>query len=434
MTPLEGLRNKIFWFLDSLKGGNKRTHYDAIRIHFENPNAPENKAKREHDLQNILNHAISTVPFYNEINKTSVLQDFPVVNKNCIRDQFDDFLSSEYIDKPTTSVSTSGSTGTPFKILQDNRKKLRNTADNIFFSELAGFKVGYRLTYFRLWNAFEKKGVLERLLQNIRPIDVFDLGKDGAITKEIEILKQSKATNSWLGYASAYEEICKYLDQNNVDKILGKLHSAIAISERLNPYTKQAVRKYFDVDVVSRYSNVENGIIAQQPLGDNAYFLINEASYIVEILDINSDKAVKDGESGRIVVTDLFNYATPMIRYDTGDIGIKTTINSRSVLSRVEGRKIDVIYNTKGEIVPINLVLIVNKYHELKQSQLIQKAKGVYHLKLNCDQEFLKEKEFLNAFKVYLGEDAKITIEYVNEIPLLASGKRRVMVNEMINS
>ena len=77
--------------------------------------------------------------------------------------------------------------------------------------------------------------------------------------------------------------------------------------------------------------------------------------------------------------------------------------------------------------------MLASKYQELKQCQLIQKAHGTYGFKLNTEKAFLREEEFIAEFKEYLGKDANISIEYVDEIPLLASGKRRVMVNEMIN-
>lgn len=434
MKIAELLRNKIFWFVDSLKGGKKREHYNEIKFIMENPTSTKVIASKKMNLQNILNHAVDSTSYYNKYKTYDSIEDFPVVNKNIIRDDFDDFQSKKFINQPKLTVNTSGSTGTPFKVYQDNRKKMRSIADNIYFSEKAGFKIGYHLTYFRLWNAFEKKGIIARLLQNVEPIDVFELSNKETIDAILKKLSKSKASNSWLGYASAYQEICKHLDQKKSSAIPNNLKSVIAISEKLNDYTKQAVNTYFNTEVISRYSNVENGIIAQQPLGYNSDFEINEASYFIEVLEFDSNKRVDKGKLGRIVVTDLFNYCMPMIRYDTGDIGIKDIVDSKPVFVKIEGRKIDVIYDVNREIVFINLVLIVNKYPELKQAQLIQKRHGIYHFKLNSDHKFLREEEFLNEFKVYLGEEAKITIEYVNEIPLLASGKRRVMVNEMINS
>ncbi|WP_103865531.1 CoF synthetase [Aquimarina sp. I32.4] len=433
MKISEIVRNKAFWCLDVLTGGKKRHHYNDIKFIVENPTSQKSIDLKNRNLQNLLEHAISTTQYYQKYNTGNLIEDFPVINKNIIRDNFENFRSKKYMNLPKYTVSTSGSTGTPFKVYQDKRKRIRSVADTIFFSEMAGFKLGYKLTYFRLWNAFEKKGKFTQWVQNLVPVDVFELSKKGEIQNTLNILSKSNSSNSWLGYASAYEEICKYLDKNKSLPVANTLRSAIAISERLNDYTKQAMYTHFNVKVVSRYSNVENGIIAQQLL-EKDFFRINEASYFVEVLELDADTPVENGKLGRIVITDLFNYCMPMIRYDTGDIGVKNTIDSKIVLSTIEGRKIDVIYDTKGDIITINLVLLVNKYSMIKQCQLIQKSVGKYQLKLNTEKEFMNEEELLSEFKVYLGEDANISVEYVDEIPLLASGKRRVMVNEMMNS
>lgn len=431
MNILEFLRNKIFWGLDTIKGGGKLKCYNDIKFITENPELPKAIKQKETSLNNILKHASNSTKYYNKLKNITSIEEFPVLNKNIIKSNFDDFQSSDFIELTKFKFSTSGSTGTPFTIYQDEGKRMRSQMDTIFFSEKAGFKIGYKLTYFRIWKAFEKNGTLSNLMQNINPIDVFEMQNN--IEHIISDLKSSNASNSWLGYASAFEEICKYLDKNKI-VIPGKLKSIIAMSEHLSDFTKDSMFTYFGTEVVSRYSNVENGIIAQQPLGHKKYFEINDASYFVEVLELNSDKRVKDGEPGRIVITDLFNYCMPMIRYDTGDIGVKNSIDSKAVFTEISGRKVDVIFNTDGKAVNGKLVsLMVNTYPELNQCQLIQKEEGIYHLKINSLKEFDREKEFISGFKVYLGEDAKISVEYVREIPLLASGKRRVMVNEMIN-
>ncbi len=46
----------------------------------------------------------------------------------------------------------------------------------------------------------------------------------------------------------------------------------------------------------------------------------------------------------------------------------------------------------------------------------------------------MREEELISEFKTYLGEDATFSIEYVSEIPLLASGKRKKIVNNYIRS
>ena len=135
--------------------------------------------------------------------------------------------------------------------------------------------------------------------------------------------------------------------------------AVIAQAEGLSQNTKKGISYYFNTQAVSRYSNNENGIIAQQIAEDNE-FIVNEASFFVEILDIDSDTPVPDGTPGRIVITDLFNYCTPLIRYDTGDIGVlgkkEVMGHSRKVFKSVEGRKLDIIYDTKGSLLFISLV------------------------------------------------------------------------------
>lgn len=424
------LRNSLFWLIDLITGGNKRSHYKNVKFLMEFAHTKKALDQKKFNLNAILQHTIDTVPFYQKLDLTPTLNQFPVVNKNDIRNRFDDFQSFTYLEKNNRLVSTSGSTGTPFQIYQDNNKCTRNIADNLYFWKKAGYRLGQKLFYFRLWNAFQKKGKLVRFIQNIVPVDVFDLSEEYMNTL-LDKSQQNHSQIGWLGYASAFEKICKHLDTVNPDFRSKSIGSIIAISEKLNEYTKTSVHKYFGTEVLSRYSNVENGIIAQQPYGAS-YFLINQASYYVEILQLERNIPIPNGEIGRIVITDLFNYSTPMVRYDTGDLGAIDYIDNKLVFTRIEGRKIDVIRNTKGELISFNLVLIINKYPELEQCQLIQKEKKRYILKINTKNHFDREEDLLNEFKEYLGNDAILITEYVNEIPLLASGKRRVMVNEMV--
>tara|TARA_R110002124_G_scaffold109790_2_gene263244 strand:- start:90 stop:716 length:627 start_codon:yes stop_codon:yes gene_type:complete len=205
------------------------------------------------------------------------------------------------------------------------------------------------------------------------------------------------------------------------------------MSEPLSESVASKMEYYFQNPVVSRYSNVENGIIAQQ-IPKTDYFTINWASYIIEILDMEKDIPAKQGEIGRIVLTDLYNLATPMIRYDTGDVGsfiIEQNLNNGfPMFKSVAGRITDILRNTDGEIV--NPFIIYNnlyRYPELDQIQLIQNSNRTYTFRINCTGTFIREKEFLNFFKGFLGQDAIVTVEYVNEIPLLKSGKRKIIVN-----
>ena len=110
--------------------------------------------------------------------------------------------------------------------------------------------------------------------------------------------------------------------------------------------------------------------------------------------------------------------------------------NGGKVLVHVGGRRVDAIWNTRGEMISpyvINNTMV--GYYELKQYQFIQENATHYTLRLNTKGKPLsKEAELINRIKEYVGQDAVIQLEYVSEIPLLSSGKRKQVVCHYKNS
>lgn len=426
----EWLRENIFWAADAVKGSKIKRHCADIRNVIEG-NPSSIKETQQQRLKKLFEHACSTTSFYRKYNDKEKLQDFPVMSKTGIRNDIDAFTSSAFSKEELIPTVTSGSTGTPFKIFQHTAKKKRNSADTIYFAQKAGYHPGQKLVYLKIWSDNNRKSKLQYWLQNILPVDVIALD-DTKVESLLNLMETDKATYAIVGYSSALEVICKYLDRKQRGPVKTKVSSIICISETLNEYTKAALEKYFGQPAYSRYSNVENGILAQQVPGSGNTYLINTASYVIEILKMNEDVPVTAGEPGRIVVTDLYNYATPMIRYDTGDVGILTADNN--YLEKVEGRKLDLLYATDGSLVSSYIVYKnMWQYTEITQYQLVQHGLKDYVFKINIDGEFLKEEKLINEFKQYLGQDANFKVEYVDEIPLLASGKRKKIMNTYYN-
>lgn len=427
---LEKLRSILFWSTDLLKGG--AVYKQVKEIEKLNDDYPASKQTVQQSLDSMLAFAASTTDFYNAF-AGRPLEQFPVINKSIIRESTDRFISAKYGKEQLVKVVTSGSTGTPFTAYHDKKKKQRNTADTMVFSKRAGFSIGHRLYYFKIWNNINKKSFLGAWLQNIVPYNVFDLSDD-AIKVLLDKINKDKSTIGFLAYASAFDAFCRYMAANNCKPVKANVRSVIAMSESLNDFTKEHMKKYFGSTCVSRYSNVENGIIAQQDVdGSNEYY-INLASYHVEILNVDNDTVCEYGKPGRIVITDLYNFGMPMIRYDTGDIGVMKlmTVNGKQVpvLDKIEGRRMDMVFSTTGGLVSsFTITNTMWKYTELKQYQFIQKGSREYLFKLNCEKPFEKEIQLVQEFKEYFGQDAMIAVEYVDEIPLLDSGKRKKVMN-----
>lgn len=423
------IRNVIFWSLDFLKSSKVKKQYNEIKYSMESVSNNSSYLKSKIDF--ILNEAIENTVFYSNYKGKSI-QEFPIIDKNIIRENTNSFLSRKYSKKELIALTTSGSTGTPFTTYQNKFKRIRNSADTIYFAEQGGYFVGKKLFYFKIWSEYNKKSNLLKFIQNITAIDVLNL--DAELPKFFKNFNGKNSNIAFLGYVSAFETIIKFIESKKLNFKNFKVDSIITMSESLDDYTKSKGEEYFNCPVLSRYSNIENGILAQQTLTNKNNFTVNIASYYIEILNLDTTEVLPFGNLGRIIVTDYYNTAMPLIRYDTGDLGILVEIiidgKKTLVLTHIEGRKLDRIFNTKGELISSYIVYKnMWKYTEILQYQFIQMSKKEYVFKVSCQFKFEREQELVNEFKSYLGEDADFKIEYVNEIPLLDSGKRKKVMN-----
>lgn len=408
-------RKKIFWIKDSLLGGGVKSHYLDIKKNIDLSVNTDN-------LDKLLTHAVHNCSFYSSIAQSRHIEDFPVVNKNIIKDNFEQIIARGYDIKKLHAMSTSGSTGTPFKSYQNKEKRNRVIAELIFLNEKALLDLGEKFIYFRVWNENNRKTWLVRFIQNIVCVNILRLNKT-VFDNTLNILKNKKVSSS-LAYASTYEHLLSYVLKNNIEVDLPKLKSVITSSEVMPISIKQALKTTFDCNVYDRYSNQENGIIAQSEDCSDV-FLINHPSYLVEILKEDSNDLAEDGEIGRIVITDLFNYSMPFIRYDTGDLAIKIGEERFSKYVRsVQGRQVDVIYDTSGEVLtPHTLSVYMWKFNKINQYQFIQESKNEYILKVSDSGNSYSDKDFIEHLKPIFGHDANIYVEFVNSIPVLSSGK-----------
>src|SRR6218665_467231 len=415
------LTKLLYKINDSVNGGAISKHYAEIRNHFKN-----NENNSLSKLKELLIHASENAAFYS--GKGNEINNYPVINKTSIRADFDSFQAQNYAEKKLLTMTTSGSTGTPFTVNQDLNKKARNHADSLYFGELAGYELGNKLFYLKIWAKQKMSRSLMYKVQNMVPVDVLDLNEE-KVENLVKQMEQSKQKISILGYVSALEHFIRYSEKKNNKQIKADIASVITMSEGLSSETRTQLEHVFGCPVVSRYSNLENGIIAQQE-SNSDLFLVNTASYLVEIFHPDKDELLPDGELGRIVVTDLYNFAMPLIRYDTGDFGIRIQKGTKIFLKSVEGRKLDLLYDTGGQMVS-SYIMYKNmwQYTEIEQYQLIQTHLKSYEFKINCPSGFKKEEQLVSEFKTYLAQDADFKVVYVDEIPLLDSGNRRKTVN-----
>ena len=425
----EKLRWAAYWTLDGLSGGKVRNYYNQIRESYLKGTSIEETDKK---ISRLIAHAVHTTEFYKYFDENTPLEALPVVNKDTFRNHYEAFRSETYKNaKDNRVMCTSGSTGTPLAMVQNKDKIRHNTAGSIFLGTVGGYYIGMKEAFIRVWVNNVKKGRLQLFMENMIMMDSSSMD-DEALEKMLSVIKKKKV-KFLVGYSSALEQLSRYIDQQQMDTGGFSVRSVIPISESMSVMARNRLKEQFGCPVRAWYSNEENGIMGIQRADDESYYIDTE-SYYYEILKLDSDEPAEDGELGRIVITDLYNYAFPILRYDNGDLAIarrkKKDGRFKLYLEELYGRRSDMIYDCDGKA--LTPYIITNNMWDtkgVKQFRFIQEDVDKYTLWLNGDRDQMNVEDILGRIRPYLGERAKLQVEYVDEIPVLNSGKRKYIEN-----
>lgn len=417
------LRRNLFWAKDKVfnKNSIKSQHSDIKQIL---ENYEDGIIKVNNYIDDLLNHATKTTNYYKKYEGKAIF-DFPIVNKSIFIENYDDFVSSSFKVEKVHTMSTSGSTGTPFTVLQNMSKRDRVISELKLFGEFCGYKSHEKMVFLRILSDKTRKSKKTEWAENIYRIDTAALNEE-KLRETNEFLIKNKI-EAIISYGSTFDYLANYIEKYGSKTDKYSIKTIIAAGEAIDIKTREKLNQIFGkkCNIVSRYSNQEMGILGQDSSIDSG-FVLNHGSYYFECLKIDSDEPAEKGEIGRIVITDLFNYAFPLIRYDTGDTGIMEYNSSGwPKIKEIYGKQRDVIYDTKGEPVsPVIMSIYMWKVKGIKQWQFIQETSNEYCLKLNGSPD-----EGINIvmkeLKEVLGNNAVINIKYVDEIPVLASNKRK---------
>lgn len=419
---MQNFRKNIFWGLDYLRGGVIRNYYNEIKLN--------NPLVRERNLKRILNYALEHVPYYQGKNYVH-LKDFPVVNKtlfkisgiNCISDEF-----PNYNDLMT--VKTSGSTGTPLVVYLDSEKRKRVIADLLVINDKIGWELGSHYVYLRSWTPNKKQSKIEKIAKNFIAINIGDFDNYHKEKLYNYFLKHRHTV--FVGYSCSVCDFMDWIKRNGMDGKALQLKLIHCSAEELLESKRKELRETFGCPVYNRYSNNESGLIAM--MEDNSTtFQVNTASLRIELLKLNSDEYVQPGEMGRVVVTDFFNHAMPLIRYDIGDLAISNdNPNDIKTIEKLCGRSADILTCPNGRLISNTVaasiaetILGISKWQLSKVSET--KFKFCYIGKLTSTEN----KELNDRMREALGPDTDYEIVECANLPLTKTGKFKTIVNEL---
>jgi len=116
----------------------------------------------------------------------------------------------------------------------------------------------------------------------------------------------------------------------------------------------KVIKEAFSVSFCDVYGTGEVGAIGCAITNDSSTDVFQNLVYL-EVLDENN-APVAEGSVGKIVVTDLNNFAMPIIRYEIGDIGKVISCegnNNQPKVIKVLGRSQEVYCNEQGELISV---------------------------------------------------------------------------------
>ena len=414
-----------YWTLDFLKGSPVRKQMKGIiekkKIWFDN----------QDELTNILEYARRNVPYYQHVDSSS-LKDFPVVSKEIMKKQYDSFRSREYLDdSKLLKKYTSGSSGTPFKAYQNKEKNYSHQAALILKNKENGWELGDRWAHLRNWGLGQDVSKVKCFLRNMVPLSILDLDDD-KLENIVRTLVNDKQLKIVLSYSSGLERLVEYIRRKGYDNYDFGLKLIIADSDNLKANIWNDLERIFKCPVLNRYASIENAIIAITKPNDRVFY-VDTTQFYVEILKIDEDVSVKEGEMGRIVVTDFNNKAMPFVRYSNGDLAVaKKIVNGQCVeIESLEGRAISALRKTDGTLLSeTNIMGRFKEFVEIGRYQIVQIGKKEYIMRLEDAPSYIDDK-CVNEMKKIFGEDATVSIEHCDYIEYGKNGKFKVTISEV---
>lgn len=218
---------------------------------------------------------------------------------------------------------------------------------------------------------------------------------------------------------------------------LPRLRQIRSIGETLSDDLRAATRSLLDVDIADTYSSQELGTIALQCPQSGMYHVMSE-SLIVEVLDEQGEPCLP-GQIGQLVITDLHNLATPLIRYGIGDYAEAGPAcpcgRGLATLKRVVGRERNMLLLPDGRRHwPLVGAYYFRDIAPIRQFQIIQREREMIEVRLVSDSPLTdaQEARLGELVRESLGFPFQLKFTYFpREIPCGSSGKFEEFICEV---
>ena len=413
-------------FLDLLKRADEIQWYTPERI----------RQIQANQFKSLFNHHLEQSSWYKEFVKGNEV--IPILTKGLIQSAGDEFFAKQVPKEqlPASLVKTSGSTGEPLAIRT-------GTVSSMYY--------GIYTIREHVWNKRHIKPLkLSSSKANIREYietdtwgslisKFFKTGKMQAMPLTTDIHEQARFIEEFqpeilLTYPNNLRALCELWRD---DFPLTELKYIRTMGETCTDSLREFVKEVTKLEIQDIYSSQEIGTIAIQCPESGLYHTMDE-NLIVDILDEN-DNPVKEGESGRVVVTDLNNYFSPMIRYQIGDYAVRggkcSCGRGLGTISKILGRNRNLLVHPDGrKNWPIVGFYKFMEVTNVRSFQFIQHDLENIELRVATDHDMTDEErtKFIEIGHEFMGPEFKINIvHYLGDLPPNNNGKYEDFISKI---
>ncbi len=397
-------------------------------------------------LRALLLHASQTVPYYRHLFnslglRTQLLENFslehlsslPLLEKETIRRNSNDFLNQRLDRRHCHIEHTSGTTGTPLAIFRSTMsERATSAAYEARVRRWAG--VNYRMSRAMIGGRivvprthaqppFWRYNLAERQLY----LSAFHISP--ANTPDYVHALNHFQPDYLVGYASAHFFLARNAEEQGLK--LYRPKAILTSSDSLTPPMRQLLQRVYNCEVFDGYSGVEGCCLASEC--EHHHMHLSPDVGIVEL--IGSDgRPTPPGEMGEIVATGLLNFDQPLIRYRTGDYAVlspKPCLCGRQmpVLEELVGRLEDTVVGQDGrEIVRLQGIFL--DLPHVREGQIIQKTLTHFQIRLVVNASFSVDEERI-IYQRFVERLGQITLEFqiVDFIERTERGKFRAVIS-----
>jgi phenylacetate-CoA ligase len=394
-------------------------------------------------LRTLLAHAYQNCSFYRaRLDECAVgpgdiqsLQDvtaIPPLDKTDIQAHRDSMVASNWPPEDLIPNQTGGSTGTPISFFLSRDRKCSRTAMAFRHNRWAGWEIGDKVAY--VWGAPTDipESSLKRRLRNVLMDRSLYLNA-GHITEtklrefHADLLKFRPKIIQ--GYARTLALLARFVRSNTLSQF--QPQAIVTSAEVLTQSDREIIEEVFGCRVFNRYGSREVSVVASECSKHDGMHIAAEGLYVEVVRRKNSLQA---GEVGSILVTDLLNFAMPLVRYRIGDMGSLDATpcpcgRGLPRLQSVEGRVTDFLVGTDGRLVSgvFLATYVLAQCPGLGTVQAWQERpdRVLYRVTARPEQAGIKQDlDFLQSeTKRHLGSDITVDFEFVDELAPSASGK-----------